>query len=67
MYSIRAWGHPLVQVCGSRMNAVRAWKYPNDQWCRALPDPVRPASARSGYIYQAKRDYVTFDPLGSGS
>ena len=26
----------------------------------------RPASARSGYIYQAKHDYVTFDPLGPG-
>ena len=28
--------------------------------------PVRPASARSGYIYQGKHDYVTYDPLGPG-
>ena len=49
------------------MDAVRAWKYPYNQWCRALRDPARPASARSGYIYQAKPDYVTFDPFRPGS
>ena len=37
-----------------------------DQWCRALRGPVMRASARSAYIYQAKQDYVTFDPLGPG-
>ena len=37
---------------------------PYDQWCRALRGPVRPVSAGLGYIYQAKQDYVTFDPLG---
>ena len=41
--------------------------YQYDQWCRALPDPMRPASARSIYIYRAKHDYMTFDPLGPGS
>ena len=50
----------------SRADAVWAWEYPYDQWCRALRGPVSPASARSEYIYQAKHDYVTFDPLGSG-
>ena len=28
--------------------------------------PVRPGSARSCFIYQAKHEYVTFDPLGAG-
>ena len=50
----------------SRVDAVRAWEYPHDQWCRALLGPVGHASARSGYIYQTKHDYVTFDPLGPG-
>ena len=31
-----------------------------------IRDLVRPASARSDYIYQAKHDYVTSDPLGPG-
>ena len=46
----------------SRANAVQAWEYPYDRWGRALRGPVRPASARLGYIYQAKHGYVTFDP-----
>ena len=50
----------------SRVDAVLAWKYPYDQWRKALRGPVRPASARSGYIYKAKHDYVTLDPLGPG-
>ena len=70
MDSIRAWGHPYVQFCGnrirSRANAVRALEYPYDKWCRALWGPVRPASARSGYNYYVKHDYVTFAPLGPG-
>ena len=50
----------------SRADAVRAWEYPLDQWCRDLRGTARPASASLGYIYQAKHDYVTFDPLGPG-
>ena len=50
----------------SRADAMRTWEYPHDQWCRVLRGPVGHASARSGYIYQTKHDYVTFDPLGSG-
>ena len=50
----------------SHVDAVRAWKNPYDQWCRALRGLVRPASAGSDSIYQAKHDYVTFDSLGPG-
>ena len=46
----------------SRADAKRAWEYPYGRWCRALRGPVRPASTHLGYIYQAKHDYVTFDP-----
>ena len=60
----RAWGHPYVQFCGKRTlraDTLRAWEYQYDRWCRALQGPVRLVSARSGYIHQAKHDYVTFD------
>ena len=50
----------------SRADAVRGWEYPYDQLCRALQGQMRPASARSDYIYQAKHDYVTFAPSGPG-
>ena len=56
----------FVGTVRSRADAMRALEYPYDQWCWALRGPVRPASARSGYIYQAKHDCVTFDSLGQG-
>ena len=56
----------LRELYRSRADAMRAWEYTFNRWCRTLQGPVRPASARSGYIYQAKHDYVTFDPLGPG-
>ena len=59
-------GTSVRSVLQFRADAVQAWEYPYDQWCRALWGSVRPASTRSGYICQAKHDYVTFDPLGPG-
>ena len=56
----------IVGTVRSSVDAVRAWKYPYDHSCWALRGSLRPASARSGYIYQAKHDYVTFDLLGPG-
>ena len=65
---IRAWEHPYVQFCGKLTvpwgcRADLGIPVPYDQWCRVLRGLVRPASARSSYIYQAKHDYATFDPL----
>ena len=43
-----------------RSDVVRAWGYPYDQWYGVRSGP------RSGSVYQAKHDYVIFDPLGPG-
>ena len=39
---------------GCMRTPLLAWKYPYNQRCRALQSLFRPASAHSGYIYQAK-------------
>ena len=59
-------GTSIAGTVWSRVDAMRALQYPYGQWYRALRDPVSPASANSGYIYQAIHEYVTFDSLGPG-
>ena len=61
---IRAWEHPYIQFCGNRTVPCGLGHTRTISGAAPFVGPVRPVSARSGYIYYFKHDFVTFDPLG---